>query len=123
MNNIIETRKYYTTDIGNIISLNKWEFFLYLVLAFIIGYLIHYIFSHRRDYVRTPKRKAYYYNNNLSGGYYPNSEPILPRKIVQTHVVKPTPVQYTGLQTQKAAPQKNEKKVIIKSSKDDLKKN
>ncbi|MCD5389843.1 MAG: hypothetical protein LR005_00420 [Candidatus Pacebacteria bacterium] len=129
MNNIIETQNYYNANAGNIISLNRWEFFLYLLLAFIIGYLIHYIFSSRRDYIRTPKKKAFYYNNNLSGGYYSNSEPILPRKIVQNHVVAsaptstaPAPVQYTAPQTHVPAPKPVVKKVTIKSTKDDLKK-
>ena len=59
-----------TYDVANpIISLGRWEFILYLAIAFFLGYFIHYIFSSRRDYVRAPRNDNY---------YYPNTEPIYP---------------------------------------------
>jgi hypothetical protein len=53
---------------GSIISLSVGELIVYLVLAFLLGYMIHYIFSRRRTYVKT-SRKNY---------YYPNTEPVFP---------------------------------------------
>lgn len=53
-----------------VLSIGRWELIVYLVLAFLIGYLIHYIFSSRRDYVRAPKISDAY--------YYANSQPIYP---------------------------------------------
>ncbi len=83
----------YEYEVANpIISLGRWEFCLYLLIAFLIGYLVHYYFSHRRDYVRSPrKKKAFYYNDSLNSGYYPNSEPIQPRRIIQTPIYDTQP--------------------------------
>ncbi len=82
MNNIT---LYQTTHQGfqflsnKIIQMNQGEYILYLVLAFILGYFFHYFFSHRRDYVRSPKKKpAFYYTNKLNASYYPYSEPFIP---------------------------------------------
>lgn len=119
----IEPQNYY--EATNILTLGKWEFFLYLLIAFVVGYLVHYIFSNRRDYVRTPKkRNAFYYNHNLSAGYYPNSEPIrVAPKQIQTQVVPTAPVY---VQTPKQAVHHIVKEPVIttavKSTKDDLKK-
>ncbi len=46
---------------NDIISLGRWEFIIYLVLAFLLGFFIHYIFSSRRDYVRTSKKYHRHY--------------------------------------------------------------
>jgi hypothetical protein len=54
--------------IDSIIYISLGELIVYLVLAFLLGYIIHYIFSRRRTYVKT-SRKNY---------YYPNTEPVFP---------------------------------------------
>jgi hypothetical protein len=78
-----------TYEVSNpLIYLGRWEFVFYIVAAFVVGYLVHYTFSHRRDYVRTPKKRpSFYYSDTLNTAYYPNSEPIQPQTIVQTHDV------------------------------------
>lgn len=72
MNTVYTTQAQGThIEIGNtIISMGRWEFFLYLAIAFLIGYLVHYIFSSRRDYVRAPRGHR----------YYSHSEPVYPAR-------------------------------------------
>ncbi len=107
----MENLYYKTYEFANpFIHLTRWEFIFYLVTTFVFGYLVHYFFSHRRDYFRTAKKQpGFYYKRNLRSAYYPNTEPFLPqtpRRIVQTETIV------------------QEKPVYVpqKSTKDDLKK-
>ena len=78
----------HTYTVANpLISITRWELIVYITLAFIVGYLIHYTFSRRRDYFRTPKKHpGFYYDDSLNTAYYPHSEPIIPQNIQETHI-------------------------------------
>ncbi len=66
-----------------VVFVTRGEIIFYLIVAMVLGYLIHYTFSRRRDYIRTPKKKpSFFYNDTLNAAYYPNSEPIYPETIV-----------------------------------------
>lgn len=95
------------------VTLNILEFFIYLLIALVVGYLIHYIFSHRRDYFRTPKKNpSFYYSKSLDTSYYPNTEPIiLPERIIE--------VETKSIQNIKK--ESSEKYTPSNSSRDDLK--
>lgn len=83
----IYTHTNYSFD-NPLVWITRGELIFYMVAAIVLGYLIHYTFSHRRDYVRTPKKKpGFFYNDTLNAAYYPNSEPIYPETIVHHYDV------------------------------------